>query len=74
MIDNNKDKQETYVSGNIFGWRISFMSLGVVLFTLIAAILIGDPEDHNKNQQNKNNTIDTTMIQKTDTVPKVRNK
>ena len=61
----NKENQETYVSGNIFGWRISFMSLGVVLFTLLAAILIGDPDENNSKQ---NKTTDTT-IQKTDTVP-----
>lgn len=68
MTDHNKNNQETYVSGNIFGWRISFMSLGVVLFTLLAAILIGDPDEKNM-QQNKYNRIDTTIIQKTDTVP-----
>ena len=61
----NKENQETYVSGNIFRWRISFMSLGVVLFTLLAAILIGDPDENNSKQ---NKTTDTT-IQKTDTVP-----
>ena len=68
MTDNNKENQETYVSGNIFGWRISFMSLGVVLFTLLAAILIGEP-NKNELQQKQNNSTDTTSLIKTDTVP-----
>ena len=71
MTNNSKDNQETYVSGNIFGWRISFMSLGVVLFTLLAAILIGNPE---KMQQTESKSIDTTIIQKTDTVPNFHSK
>mgnify|MGYP005727390511 FL=1 len=73
MTNNSKDNQETYVSGNIFGWRISFMSLGVVLFTLLAAILIGDPEKE-KMQQTESKSIDTTIIQKTDTVPNFHSK
>ena len=71
MTNNSKDNQETYVSGNIFGWRISFMSLGVVLFTLLAAILIGNPE---KMQQTESKSIVTTIIQKTDTVPNFHSK
>jgi len=71
MTNNSKDNQETYVSGNIFGWRIPFMSLGVVLFTLLAAILIGNPE---KMQQTESKSIDTTIIQKTDTVPNFHSK
>ena len=73
MTNNSKDNQETYVSGNIFGWRISFMSLGVVLFTLLAAILIGNPEKE-KMQQTESKSIDTTIIQKTDTVPNFHSK
>lgn len=37
----NSDSSEDTVqrSGNIFGWRISFISLGIILVTLVAVII-----------------------------------
>lgn len=37
----NSDSSEDAIpkSGNIFGWRISFISLGIILVTLVAVII-----------------------------------
>jgi len=37
---NTTEKQ---ASGNIFGWKFSFYSLGIILVTLLAVVLLDEP-------------------------------
>jgi len=66
-----QQEEQTYVSGNIFGWRISFISLGIILATLFIAILLG-VFDKNQTIETKNGMIDTTKVQQMDTLGKVK--
>lgn len=43
MKQESNSTEITPVSGNIFGWKISFISLGIILVTLLAVIIFDDP-------------------------------
>ncbi len=40
-------KQTDVHSNNLFGWRFSFFSLGVIVVTLAAALILGEPDKNN---------------------------
>ncbi len=55
-------------SGNIFGWRISFISLGVILFTLTVAIFTGQFSNNSIHDGKSKKNITTDSIQKIDSL------
>lgn len=40
LMNHSTEKQG---SGNIFGWKISFISLGIILITLLAVLILDEP-------------------------------
>ena len=60
MENSNPQENATYKSGNMFGWRFSFISLGIILVTLVAVILT---ERHKKQLQPKETSIKVDSIE-----------
>lgn len=60
MENSNSQEEVTYKSGNMFGWRFSFISLGIILVTLVAVILT---ESHKKQLQPKETSIKVDSIE-----------
>ncbi len=56
MKNSNSPEDIEYKSGNIFGWRISFISLGIILVTLVAVIV---SENHKSKIQMQ---VPSTMV------------
>ena len=67
MKNSNSSEEVTYKSGNIFGWKISFISLGIILVTLVAVII---SENQKKKMENKGSqtVVDSLGIQKNDSL------
>ena len=67
MKNSNSQEEPTYKSGNIFGWRISFISLGIILVTLVAVII---SENHKAKMQDQVTEmgIDSLKVEKMDSI------
>jgi hypothetical protein len=69
MKNSDSLEDPAYQSGNIFGWRFSFISLGIILATLVAVIIsenykktLQDETPHNVTDSIEVEQIDSTLI------------
>ncbi|MEZ4885389.1 MAG: hypothetical protein R3E32_11725 [Chitinophagales bacterium] len=67
MRNSDSLEDSAYQSGNIFGWRFSFISLGIILVTLIAVII---SENYKKNLQGQtpHNIADSIEVEQLDSI------
>ncbi len=67
MENSNSNEDSIYRSGNIFGWKFSFISLGIILVTLIAVILTEDYKQYQVDSDGKPR-IDSIDIERGDSL------
>ncbi|MGB1241461.1 MAG: hypothetical protein ACPG49_02995 [Chitinophagales bacterium] len=67
MKNSNSSEEVVYKSGNIFGWKISFISLGIILVTLVAVIISENQKKKMKNQATQT-AVDSVGIEKVDSI------
>ncbi|MFK7906017.1 MAG: hypothetical protein AB8B69_12870 [Chitinophagales bacterium] len=67
MKNSNSSEEVVYKSGNIFGWKISFISLGIILVTLLAVIVSENQKKKMKNQTTET-VVDSLEVGKIDSI------
>jgi len=67
MKNSNSSEEAVYKSGNIFGWKISFISLGIILVTLLAVIVSENQKEKMKNQATQT-VVDSLEVGKIDSI------
>ncbi len=67
MKNSNSSGEVVYKSGNIFGWKISFISLGIILVTLVAVIISENQKKKMENQAGQT-VVDSLEVEKIDSI------
>lgn len=67
MENSNSNEGSAYKSGNIFGWKFSFISLGIILVTLIAVILTENYKQYQVGSDRKFR-LDSVEVERVDSL------